>query len=84
MIEKYYTPEQLEQLRRRERDLGGEAIEQAQRDWSELIAAVKSEREQGNRSHQPPDAGSRPTLAGADRAVHRRRRRHSRLAAEHV
>jgi DNA-binding transcriptional MerR regulator len=53
MIEKYYTPEQLEQLRRRERDLGGDAIEQAQRDWSELIAAVKSEREQGTAPTSP-------------------------------
>jgi MerR family transcriptional regulator, thiopeptide resistance regulator len=47
MIESYYTPEQLAKLEERRRQLGGEAIEQAQRDWAELIAAVSSERDRG-------------------------------------
>jgi len=47
MIEKYYTPQQLEQLAQRERELGPGEIEQAQRGWEELIAAVKHERDQG-------------------------------------
>jgi DNA-binding transcriptional MerR regulator len=53
MIEKYYTPEQLEQLRQRERELGPEAIERAQREWTELIAAVQSERAQGTDPTNP-------------------------------
>jgi MerR family transcriptional regulator, thiopeptide resistance regulator len=47
MIEKYYTPQQLEQLAQRERELGPEAVEQAQREWGELITSVERERAQG-------------------------------------
>jgi DNA-binding transcriptional MerR regulator len=47
MIESYYTPEQLAKLEERRRQLGDEAIEQAQRDWAELIAAVAAERDRG-------------------------------------
>jgi DNA-binding transcriptional MerR regulator len=45
MIEKYYTPEQLEALARRRQELGetGEAlIQQAPQRWAELHAAVKA------------------------------------------
>ncbi len=53
MSEKYYTPEQREQLRQRAQDLGPEAIERAERDWSELIAAVQNERERGTDPASP-------------------------------
>lgn len=36
---KYYTPEQLEQLEERGRELGQERIEAVQREWQELFAA---------------------------------------------
>ncbi len=47
MIEKYYTPEQLDQLAARRRELGAAAIEETGRKWGELIAAVQQERAQG-------------------------------------
>jgi DNA-binding transcriptional MerR regulator len=47
MIEKYYTEEQREQLSQRTREVGAEAIEQVEREWSELIAAVKAEQAKG-------------------------------------
>lgn len=53
MIESYYTPEQQEQLARRRRDLGEEAIERAERDWAQLIDAVKSERAAGTDPASP-------------------------------
>ncbi len=60
MIEKYYTPEQRGRLAERKRELGVEAIEQTQRDWAELIAAVKTERERGT----DPTGPTMQTLAG--------------------
>ena len=56
MIETYYTPEQLATLEQRRQELGQEAIEQAQRDWAELIAAVTAERDGGT---DPTDARMR-------------------------
>jgi DNA-binding transcriptional MerR regulator len=43
-MERYYTPEQLEQRRS---ELGDEAIRRAEQEWSELINAVKVERARG-------------------------------------
>ena len=47
MIENYYTPEQLEFLRKRREEVGAERIEQSHHDWAELIAAVRAERDKG-------------------------------------
>lgn len=47
MHEKYYTPEQLERLRRRGDELGQETIESAQRQWSEIFAALRIEMHAG-------------------------------------
>ena len=47
MAEQYYTPEQLEQLEQRRRELGEDAIAAAEREWPELIAAVEAQRAQG-------------------------------------
>ena len=45
--EKYYTPEQLEQLRRRAEEVGDERIEEVQREWAELFAAFSDAMESG-------------------------------------
>jgi len=45
--EKYYTPEQLEQLRRRADEVGAERIEEAQREWSELFVAYEDAMKRG-------------------------------------
>jgi MerR family transcriptional regulator, thiopeptide resistance regulator len=42
MLEKYYTPEQLEALRERGRQIGAERIETVQNEWSVLLAEVKA------------------------------------------
>lgn len=47
MIEKYYTPEQLEQLKARAEAVGQERIEEVQRQWPVLIADVKAALESG-------------------------------------
>ena len=47
MIEKHYSPEQLEALKTRAEALGPEAIQEAQREWPRLIAAVREAMERG-------------------------------------
>jgi DNA-binding transcriptional MerR regulator len=54
MFEKYYTPEQLAELEARQEALGPAAIEQAQHDWAELIAAVQEQMDQGAVPTSPP------------------------------
>lgn len=39
MYEKYYTPEQLEQLEQRREQVGQDRIEEVQREWQDLFAA---------------------------------------------
>ncbi|MDQ6778736.1 MAG: MerR family transcriptional regulator [Actinomycetota bacterium] len=56
MSEKYYTPEQQEQLAERPAELGEEGMRRAEQDWAELIAAVKAERAGGT---APTDARMR-------------------------
>jgi DNA-binding transcriptional MerR regulator len=54
MHETYYTPEQLADLERRREELGGDAaMEKAQRDWAELIEAVRAEKERGTDPADP-------------------------------
>ncbi|CAA9366751.1 Transcriptional regulator, MerR family [uncultured Leptolyngbya sp.] len=43
MLEKYYTPEQLETLKQRRNLLGEERIHQGQANWQELIEQVRTE-----------------------------------------
>jgi DNA-binding transcriptional MerR regulator len=45
--EKYYTPEQLEQLERRRETLGQDRIEEVQREWQELFAAYAAAMNEG-------------------------------------
>ena len=47
MIEKHFSPEQLEALKKREEALGPEAIQSAQEEWPRLIASVREEMEKG-------------------------------------
>jgi DNA-binding transcriptional MerR regulator len=47
MVEKYYTPEQLAEIKERGRRLGEERIRQVEAEWPELIAQVRAEMEQG-------------------------------------
>lgn len=46
-IEKYYTPEQLEQLERRKQELGEERIRAAEVEWPVLMEQVRVEMEAG-------------------------------------
>src|SRR5207247_753683 len=46
-MEKYYTPEQMEYLKKRREAVGEERIHQSHADWAELIAAVRAEKEKG-------------------------------------
>jgi MerR family transcriptional regulator, thiopeptide resistance regulator len=50
MLEKYYTPEQLEMLKQRQEHLGEERIRQVQNDWKVLIEQVRTEMEKGTDS----------------------------------
>lgn len=47
LLEKYYTPEQLETLKQRRELLGEERIEQAQADWQTLIEQARAEMAKG-------------------------------------
>ena len=47
MHEKYYTPEQMQQLEQRRNALGDDAIKRAEKEWAELIEAVDQERKRG-------------------------------------
>lgn len=47
MFEKYYTPEQQEQLRVRAQEVGQERIQQVQVEWEELFARYREEMERG-------------------------------------
>lgn len=53
MIDKYYTPEQLECLKQRERIVGRERIEQVQEEWKSLFDRFRSEMEQGTAPDDP-------------------------------
>src|SRR5215211_1168400 len=57
MHQRYYTPEQLEQLQRRRRDLGDQAIEDVEREWGEIFATLRAEMEAGT---DPADPRLRP------------------------
>ncbi len=47
MVEKYYTPEQLEELKERRQTLGEERIRQVEAEWPELMAQVRAEMDKG-------------------------------------
>lgn len=47
MIDKYYTPEQMEYLKKRGEELGEEKIRQAETEWPQLIARMQEEMAKG-------------------------------------
>ncbi len=47
MHEKYYTAEQLARLQRRREQLGEQAIEDAQREWEQIFAALRAAQREG-------------------------------------
>jgi MerR family transcriptional regulator, thiopeptide resistance regulator len=53
MSESYYTAEQQEQLAERRRELGEEGMAAAERDWAELIEAVRGEQAAGTDPSDP-------------------------------
>jgi len=53
MIEKYYTPEQLEYLRQRRETVGEARIQQVQQEWADLFAAVRKEMDAGTDPAHP-------------------------------
>lgn len=57
MRERYYTPEQLDQLEQRRQQLGEDAIKDVEREWSEIFATLKQEMDSGT---DPADPRLRP------------------------
>jgi DNA-binding transcriptional MerR regulator len=53
MFEKYYTKEQLEELKQRADALGEQGMRQAQQDWADLIEEVRIEMEKGTDPTSP-------------------------------
>jgi DNA-binding transcriptional MerR regulator len=53
MFEKYYTPEQLEQLEQRRLALGEDAIKAVENEWAELFAKLREYRESGTPPSDP-------------------------------
>jgi DNA-binding transcriptional MerR regulator len=47
MLDKYYTPEQMEELRQRREALGEDRMRQAEVDWKELMEQVQAEMDRG-------------------------------------
>jgi DNA-binding transcriptional MerR regulator len=47
MVEKYYTPEQLQQLEQRRQEHGEDAIKAVEREWKEIYAKLADLRERG-------------------------------------
>jgi DNA-binding transcriptional MerR regulator len=57
MRERYYTPEQLDQLEQRRQQLGEDAIKDVEREWGEIFATLKQEMDKGT---DPADPRLRP------------------------
>src|SRR5262245_45766884 len=53
MLEKYYTPEQLAELKERGDELGPERIKAVEAEWPRLIAAVRAEMDKGTPPTDP-------------------------------
>src|SRR3954454_202500 len=53
MFEKYYTPEQLQQLEQRRQQLGDDEIKRVEDEWKDLYAQVREHREKGTDPQVP-------------------------------
>jgi MerR family transcriptional regulator, thiopeptide resistance regulator len=56
-MEKYYTPEQLAELKQRAEALGAEKIHSVEAEWPQLIASMKQAMEQGKDPQSPEVQG---------------------------
>lgn len=63
MLDKYYTPDQLESLRQRQDLLGEERIKQVQADWQDLFEQIRAEMAKGT------DPTTEPIKALARRSI---------------
>lgn len=52
-MEKYYTPEQRDAIKKRAEEVGQERIKQAEAEWPELMAAVRAEMDKGTDPSDP-------------------------------
>jgi MerR family transcriptional regulator, thiopeptide resistance regulator len=57
MHQRYYTPEQLDQLEQRRQTIGEEAIREVEREWAEIFATLRAELDAGT---DPADPKLRP------------------------
>src|SRR5919199_2098982 len=57
MHQRYYSPEQLEQLEQRRQSLGEDAIKDVEREWGEIFATLRTEMQAGT---DPADPRLRP------------------------
>ena len=69
MRERYYTPEQLEQLEQRRQELGEEAIREVEREWAEIFATLRAEMDAGHRPRRPEAAPDRRARAASSLAM---------------
>ena len=53
MIEKYYTPEQLEELKQRYEAVGPERVRQVEAEWPALMAEMRAALERGDDPASP-------------------------------
>jgi DNA-binding transcriptional MerR regulator len=53
MRERYYTPEQLDQLEQRRQALGEDAIKDVEREWAEIFATLREEMDKGTDPADP-------------------------------
>jgi DNA-binding transcriptional MerR regulator len=53
MMDRYYTPEQQEALKKRAEAMGPDAIRKSQEDWAELMAQVRAEMDRGTDPASP-------------------------------
>src|SRR5206468_12608281 len=49
----YYKPEQLERIRQRREEVGGEQLRRKQEEWAELIALIRAEMDGGTDPGDP-------------------------------
>ena len=77
MHERYYTPEQLEELAQRRKAIGDEAIREVEREWAQIFATLRAEMDAGT---DPADPKLRPL---AERGQRARRDVHGRRPRDH-
>ena len=66
MVERYYTPEQLERLAGRRQRLGDDRIKELEREWAEVYAGLRAEMEAGT---DPADPRLRGFAERADELI---------------